>query len=276
MPSKNDSVDPSEEEYFPYRVLLVEDNQVNQELAKEILEMLGLTVDIANDGAEAVQAYLNGRYDLIFMDCQMPNMNGYEATRCIREIEQVEQKDSGKLVPIVALTAHAFEDAEKACFEAGMSDYLSKPYNVRQMNNMIGRWLKRIPKKQLAESVTTQDNLIKESFNFHILDNLKALQKQSGSNLLKKVVTIYLNIATGQIEQIEQAIERGDFQTIKEVAHSMKSSSANLGAEGISALCNNMEKAGQEKNAEVASQLFEQLKKEYENVKKILSLELEN
>lgn len=119
------------------RVLLVEDNPVNQKVASALLKKLGLTVDVANDGVEGVKKYQENRYDMIFMDCLMPNMDGFEATRAIRELESV----SGAHIPISALTANALEDDRKCCKEAGMDDFISKPINPGMLNEVIKKYL---------------------------------------------------------------------------------------------------------------------------------------
>jgi CheY-like chemotaxis protein len=118
------------------RVLLAEDNAVNQKVACRTLEKLGYRVDVAVDGQAAVDAWATGRYDLILMDCQMPVMDGYEASRQIRARET-----SGKRIPIVALTAHAMKGADATCVAAGMDDYLSKPIDRAQLNACLERWL---------------------------------------------------------------------------------------------------------------------------------------
>jgi PAS domain S-box-containing protein len=121
------------------RILLAEDNAVNQKVACRILEKLGYRVDVAGDGRAAVEAWASGRYDLILMDCQMPVMDGYAATRHIRE-----QEAGGKRIPIVALTAHAMKGADAECSAAGMDDYLSKPIDREQLSNTLEKWLSRV------------------------------------------------------------------------------------------------------------------------------------
>jgi PAS domain S-box-containing protein len=122
----------------PYRILLAEDNLVNQKVAARMLEKLGYRVDIAADGEATVNAWASGVYDLILMDCQMPIMDGYEATRTIRAREL-----NNKRIPIVALTAHAMKGADDKCIAAGMDDYLSKPLDRSQLDGCIRRWLER-------------------------------------------------------------------------------------------------------------------------------------
>lgn len=120
-------------------ILLAEDNLVNQEVGKLILENLDCLVDVVEDGAAAVESATNTDYDLIFMDCQMPLVDGYEATRMIRKREAVAE-DGKKRIPIVALTAHALEGDRELCLEAGMDDYLSKPFNSAQIFEMLRKW----------------------------------------------------------------------------------------------------------------------------------------
>jgi two-component system sensor histidine kinase/response regulator len=118
------------------RILLAEDNAVNQKVACRMLEKMGYRVDVAVNGETAVEAWATGRYDLILMDCQMPVMDGYEATRTIRKRETQEQH-----IPIVALTAHAMKGADNICVAAGMDDYLSKPIDRALMTACLERWL---------------------------------------------------------------------------------------------------------------------------------------
>jgi CheY-like chemotaxis protein len=117
------------------RVLLAEDNLVNQTLALRMLEKLGCCVDVVGNGREAVAAAARGEYALIFMDCQMPEMDGFETTAAIRQGETGSRR-----VPIVALTASAMQGDREACLAAGMDDYLSKPLDLRDMERMLRRW----------------------------------------------------------------------------------------------------------------------------------------
>ncbi len=118
------------------RVLLVEDNPVNQRVAQRNLEKLGLAVDIASNGREALDAFRPGRFDAILMDCQMPEMDGYEATRQIRRIE-----GAGARVPIIALTANALKGDRETCLAAGMDDHLAKPLEPEKLRACLGRHL---------------------------------------------------------------------------------------------------------------------------------------
>ncbi|MDA8124103.1 MAG: ATP-binding protein [Deltaproteobacteria bacterium] len=132
-------VQSSKGRFSAFRVLLVEDNPINQVVGKEMLEFFGCAADVAGNGREALEAFDRLRYDLILMDCQMPLVDGYEATGRIREKEG--QKPEGTRVPIVALTAHAMEGDRESCIAAGMDDYLSKPYSSEALHAALSRWL---------------------------------------------------------------------------------------------------------------------------------------
>jgi len=118
------------------KVLLVEDNRVNRKLAMLILERVGCQVDVAMDGAEGVEKYKAGNYQAIFMDCQMPVMDGYEATRTIRELEAGKSSH----IPIIAVTANAMKGDREKCLECGMDDYISKPILPTDLQSAVSRW----------------------------------------------------------------------------------------------------------------------------------------
>ncbi len=121
-------------------VLVAEDNPANQKVAKLFLERLGCRVDVAADGQETIEAWSRGRYDLIFMDCQMPEMDGFEAAQAIRREEQ-----PGERIPIIALTANAFAGEHERCLAAGMDDYLAKPIRPDALAELLNRWQRPTP-----------------------------------------------------------------------------------------------------------------------------------
>jgi len=126
---------PRDREIDPHRILLTEDNPVNQLIAQKQLELLGFEVDVADNGLEALAAIDRRRYDLVLMDCQMPRLDGYEATRRLR------RHHNGRDLPVIAVTAHAIEGDREKCLAAGMDDYLAKPIRVENLSAMLGRWL---------------------------------------------------------------------------------------------------------------------------------------
>ncbi len=142
LPQDDSEFDLSDMELLPgtFRVLLVEDNAVNQKLAAKILERMGCRVDMAANGKEAVSMVGNLPYNMIFMDCQMPEMDGYEATRKIRDIEAANKVSAEKRVPIIAITANAMRGDREKCLEEGMDDYIAKPVDARQIGRVVERW----------------------------------------------------------------------------------------------------------------------------------------
>jgi CheY-like chemotaxis protein len=127
------------------RILVADDSEVNQKVARRMVEKLGYAVDVVNNGREALAAWQSGRYDLILMDCQMPELDGYEATREIRRREH-----PGHHIPIVALTAHAMKDADRACRAAGMDEYLSKPIDRDRLEAVLENSLRALPAERAA------------------------------------------------------------------------------------------------------------------------------
>ncbi|MBJ6798986.1 response regulator [Geomonas propionica] len=133
---ENEFEEPTLQAQCHARVLLAEDNPVNCEVAHAMMTALGCQVDVAQNGTQAVSAVASKAYDLVFMDCQMPELDGYEATRAIREREG----EAGRHTPIIALTAHAMPGSRESCLSAGMDDFISKPFNLGQLQELIQRW----------------------------------------------------------------------------------------------------------------------------------------
>ena len=131
------------------RVLLAEDNRVNREVVAGMLTVLGVDAETVGNGREAVDAWRSGRFDLVLMDCQMPEMDGYEATRSIRA-EEERVTPGGRRTPIVALTAHALAGDRELSLAAGMDDHLSKPFRMHQLEAVIERWLRPGAEQRLA------------------------------------------------------------------------------------------------------------------------------
>ena len=131
------------------RILLADDSSVNQEVALGILQIEGYQVTVAKHGLEAVEAYSKAAFDLVLMDCHMPEMDGFEATRKIRELEK---ESNLKRTPIVALTANAMQQDREECLNAGMDDHLSKPYSRLQMRETLERWLARDTTQETANA----------------------------------------------------------------------------------------------------------------------------
>jgi signal transduction histidine kinase/DNA-binding response OmpR family regulator/HPt (histidine-containing phosphotransfer) domain-containing protein len=236
--------------YYTGAVLLAEDNPVNQQVATAMLELLGITPIIAANGRQAVEAVRRQRFDVVLMDCQMPEMDGYEATAAIREHER--EAGAGRL-PIIALTANAMEGDRDRCLAAGMDDYLSKPFSHEQLAAMIDRCLRRISKPSPAPAAATARRAAHPAaasvpeedqgppVSQRALDAIRILDPGARGGLLAKVVRTYLADAPPRLAEMRAASAAGDAEALRKAAHSLKSASANLGAERLAALCKEIE-----------------------------------
>ncbi len=245
------------------RVLLAEDNPVNQEVAKAMLTRLGLEFDVANNGQEAVARMARQSYDVVLMDCQMPVMDGYTASARIREAES----ESRRRTPIVALTANAMEGDRERCLAVGMDDYLAKPYTVDQLGRVLRRWLAGPPAaheerdvaERAAESAPT-------AIDLRVLEQFREFDPQGGSGLMRQIVDIFLRSSDPLVVQVQQAVAAGDAETLRQSAHSLKSSSANVGAKTLSELFRSLEGLGREGNLDAAEALLDTMRLEYGQV----------
>jgi CheY-like chemotaxis protein/HPt (histidine-containing phosphotransfer) domain-containing protein len=238
------------------RVLLVEDNEVNQKVAEAVLALFGCAVDVANHGREALDWLERRSYDLVLMDCQMPVMDGFQATACIRERERRALAETGrpaKRLPIVALTAHAISGDRDRCLAAGMDDYLTKPFARDELLAVLQRWLPApVPSPAAIEpppspspsppTGTPAADLDRESsIDRSVLDKIRALERGGAAGLLARVVELYLRGTPPLIEQMRQAIDANDEGALRVAAHTLKSSSANVGAMKLNGLCKELE-----------------------------------
>jgi PAS domain S-box-containing protein len=251
---------PAETPRFRGRVLLVEDNLVNQEVALELLEPTGLKIDVADGGQQAVDAWTGTHYDLVFMDCQMPGMDGFEAAALIRSREN---DDTRPRTPIIALTANAMPGDREACLEAGMDDYMSKPVSEEQLVQTLHRWLESTPDAAgepgeegktpdtgpgaAAESTqvvndpaAAGENVIDES----VIEGFRARERRGRKNVLSRVIGAYLEQSPDLVEQLRKAVKHQDAEALRAAAHTLKSSSAQVGALQLADRCKQLEAAG--------------------------------
>jgi CheY-like chemotaxis protein len=255
-------------------LLLAEDNLTNQAVALGVLEREGYSVTVVNNGREALEAHANGTFDLILMDCHMPEMDGFEATTKIRERER---QSSAKRVPIIALTANAMKQDRDECLNAGMDDHLSKPYGRLQMRDMLNRWMSHavaaeVVAPQPAPAVPVQEAAVLDR---EVLEQLTALQTSERPNLVAQVINLYLVESPKLIEKLKQAAGASDATEIANTAHTLKSSSANLGATGLTRLCGDIEASARAAATQEASKLVEKVETEFGCVQAALAAELE-
>ncbi len=252
-------------------ILLVEDNPVNQKLAVTQLKKLGFTAHMASNGREALAALQANSYDLILMDCQMSVMDGYEATGVIRAGEA----QSGRHTPIIAMTANAMTGDRERCIAAGMDDYLAKPVSIEQLRAKIHSWL---PQQAAASYAVVEDQPApaqRSVIDGRALDKIRALQMDGEPDLLSEIVVSYLSDAPKQLESIHSAAQAGDAESLRRSAHSIKSSSANLGAMILSGLCKELEEMGRSNDLQQAAQKCQQAQREFDAARRDLELILQ-
>ncbi|GAW49164.1 MULTISPECIES: hybrid sensor histidine kinase/response regulator [unclassified Nocardioides] len=243
------------------RVLVVEDNLVNQKVAIGMLTSLGYTADIADDGHQAVVMAAHGGYEVVLMDCQMPRMDGFAAT------QQIRASGSAADVPIIALTASALETDRERCRAAGMDDFLSKPLHPDALAAMLTRWVgSAAGKADATEAAGAQLDGDEE-----VLDpDLLAQLVQLGPQLLGKVVATFVETAAAQIDELEAAVLAGYVDEVARITHSLKGSSATLAARRLSRLAAEAEEAAME-GRPVPMALVSDIRREYARAVKDLT-----
>lgn len=237
------------------KILVAEDVYTNQQIIVEIIRLLGHEVEIASNGQLAVDKYLSGGHTLIFMDCQMPVMDGYSATRTIREIE-ADRKI--RPVPIVALTAGSDKEDKDRCEQAGMNGYLTKPFSISDIKKSIAEHigaeffeLSTISDIEIEGSKRVFiDEEITESkvIDFSAIENIKEVERQTGKQLLPSIFEGYVTQMEEKLKQIVYDIRSEDSVSVYRTAHAIKSMSANIGAEKVRAISFLIEKKGRDNN----------------------------
>lgn len=200
------------------RILLAEDNEMNRIVANTILEQYGAVVDNAANGREAVDMLRKATYDLVLMDVRMPEMDGFEATNIIRE--QVSES-----IAIIALTANALKLEQEKCMQAGMNDFLAKPFEEDALVSIIAKWL---GKEIILKGSKLKSAEEKQQHHIYNLDKLKSISRGNES-FVKKMIQIFITECINSSEQLKQAFESHDFNKIKSIAHKMKPSVKNMG-----------------------------------------------
>jgi two-component system, sensor histidine kinase and response regulator len=238
---------------FDARVLVVEDNAVNQDVASGILKQMGCSVVTASNGRSAVQLFAQEDFDLILMDCEMPIMDGFDATRRIRDIERVMRREpdaehSRTRTPIVALTAHALAEVRERCLDAGMDDFLVKPYDELQIADMLGRWLTpiaAIPSTPSANSALERSapspSFEAPRLDMIAVDRIRRISDDNGCSMLGQVVSQFAVVSGPLLTTMRSKSRDSDPDSVWRAAHSLKSSAAALGARRVSQCCEEIE-----------------------------------
>ncbi|MGB2945183.1 MAG: PAS domain S-box protein [Nitrospira sp.] len=260
------------------RILLAEDSPVNREVAVGMLEQLGYEVEVAENGRQALAAAERDRFDIVLMDCQMPEMDGLTATG---EIRRRETASGRRRLPIIALTAHAMQGDREQCLTAGMDDYLTKPFTQMELHGIVRKWLSHhepasqavqlnaaapgtqsVPPRATTEPAA--DTLsASPGMDLKALEGIRALQRPNRPNVLASVLRKYLDNSRESVDALRDAIRANDPMALEAMAHRLKSSSAQLGAIAVAASCKELEVMGNRKQLVDADRIFAQLESDY-------------
>jgi len=268
----------TEQFVFSGNILVAEDVPTNQALMKSLLEKMSLKVTIVEDGNEVLQKALTGQFDLIFMDMQMPRMDGYQATKALRT--------QGITTPIVALTANAMIGDGQKCIEAGCDDYLTKPIERRELRRIVAKYL---PSKNDALSNTIDsaksqvdeltyvccDQTVQAAAEVEgggeLIDFNRLLATLGNEASIREITPIYLADNEKYFAQLSEAVQSGDAMAVRSNAHAIKGASRNFRAKRLMDIAAQMERAGKEGNMEMAASILGELTTEYEKVMSFLS-----
>jgi signal transduction histidine kinase/DNA-binding response OmpR family regulator len=243
------------------RVLVVDDNEVNQFVAAEQMTAFGYEVDIAANGLEAVEKVQSGNYSAVLMDCQMPVMDGYAATRAIRDMER-----EGKHIPIIALTAHALVGERERVFAAGMDDYLTKPVRVDALRKTLARLLGDGERERASTESDPQELMYAE-----VANNIPELDDTRRS---AKVIELVLKHVPMQLDALEAAIESGDAAATRAQSHKLKGSTASIGARRMAAVSEALQRASEGGDLSGAPAAMRSLRTSFATVQVALEVEL--
>jgi CheY-like chemotaxis protein/HPt (histidine-containing phosphotransfer) domain-containing protein len=263
-PSKRPEVSPDPHaRRAAWRLLVVEDNPTNQEVALGILEALGYQADVAADGLLALQALAKNDYDLILMDCQLPHLDGYEATRIIRAPDSQVRNHR---VPIIAMTAHAMTGDREKCLASGMDDYLSKPLQPAALRGMLEKWLAAQASEAAVPAPAEEPDKGEREEEAAAFDGQDLLERMMGDReLAGRAVRSFLSTAPRQLAALADALSRADAAAARMAAHSLKGAAASVGGVQVSETAKQAELLGKAGDLAAVRELMPRLSAEYDD-----------
>jgi CheY-like chemotaxis protein len=278
-------LDPALAQRLPLRMLLCDDNAINQKVAVRLLQQMGYKPDVAANGLEALAALDKQSYDLIFMDVQMPEMDGLEATRFIRE----RQQDTSRFptykstIIIVAMTANAMPGDRERCISAGMDDYLAKPVRPEDVRRIIENWGLKITSATQAAAPTFPQTATATGVPDPSAVAAPAAREDSPVDMdrlndftngdfndLRDLVTLYIKQTTGQVEQLTNAVKAGSTVEVRRLAHSCAGASATCGMTKIVPFLRDLERQADAGNLSHAPELAHKIEEEFKRIRAFL------
>jgi len=251
------------------RILLAEDNQVNREVVGLQLQRDGYRADIATNGREAVEATTRAAYDIVLMDCQMPEMDGFQATREIRAREGAARRTI-----IIAMTAYAQDGDRERCLEAGMDDYISKPIRHDALTAVLARWLPNTtPRHEINQTRNAPSASTHDALDAQVWETLHLLQTEDEPDFIARLIDVFLEDTTRQLAAIAAAVSQNDAQKLAHAAHALKGSCGNVGAMRMVERCQALETVGHAGSVAGAATLVTQLQEEFARVRRALEKE---
>ena len=224
------------------RLLLAEDNAMNQEIALEMLKDTGYRVTLAENGRQALSALARAEFDVVLMDCQMPELDGFEATRMLR---RQEAQAGCRRTPVIALTANAMSGDRERCREAGMDDYVTKPYSRDKLLAALARWTQPTPNTTPCAVPGADGAALAPAaagaIDARALQALRAMQRAGRPSVLGRVLDLFNRDAPRLLAEMRDAAGTGDVETLRDAAHTLKSNCANVGATALAATCHEIE-----------------------------------
>jgi len=237
------------------RILLAEDNEVNQKLAVAVLEKFGYRVEVVADGREAVSAVSRGGYDLVLMDCQMPELDGYAAATEIRH-----RQNGGPRIPIVAMTASAMEGERDRCLAAGMDDYVTKPIDRRRLQEVLDQWLGAAAPEPRTDEVPVETGSALD------LSHLKSIVGHEPATL-RSYLELFHQATAPLVADVGGAIQRRDAATVARMAHTLRGSCGSIGASGMADVVGRLEDRSRSGEWDAIEELYRHLELSYQQVR---------
>lgn len=278
-PTSADALPPV---YSDFRILLAEDNPVNQQVAARMLRSLGYSADIASNGHEVLTALETKPYDVVLMDCQMPEMDGYEAARQIAERRQSQDPRLKSDPLLIAVTANAMTGDRERCLSAGMHEYLSKPLKLDALSELLQRVRLQLGKPPAPEpppgpTPTAAPSIqapAEERMDLSVIEGLRSLREPDQPDPLRHLVELFLKDSQARIKALEEALATADVPKAVAASHAFKGSASNLGARHLATLCGAIEKHAKAGELSAAKPLLEPLKEEFLHVQDFLHVEV--